>query len=134
MIDRKYRGLLQGLLLLLIVVFAIYRFVLPGSNDGDDGVDCNWNERVSTDALVYVAHAKCRMACRDIDERLVEKVYLHGELNCQKSSVKDGKRRYALEKRDDRGDMIRIIVEDDDGRHVIITAIRLDKEDRCSCS
>ena len=134
MVNRKYKGLLQGTLLLLIVAFAIYRFVWPGMRGGEPGVDCAWHERVSTESLIYVAHARCRMACRDIDERLVEKVYLHGELNCQKSSVKDGKHRYALEKRDDRGDMIRIIVEDDDGRHVIVTAIRLDKEDRCSCS
>jgi hypothetical protein len=30
--------------------------------------------------------------------------------------------------------MIRIIVENDDGEHVIVTAIRLDEPDHCTCS
>lgn len=132
MLDRRYKGILQGALLLLIIGWAVWKFgfSMSGPSDGD----CNLTARVPVDELVYVAHAKCRMACRDIDRQLVEKVYLHGEINCKKSSVKDGKHRYAIEKRDDRGDMIRIIVEDDNGRHVIVTVIRLDKEDRCACS
>jgi hypothetical protein len=132
MLDRRYKGILQGALLLVIIGWAVWKFgfSMPGSGDGD----CKLTSRVPVDELVYVAHAKCRMACRDIDRQLVEKVYLHGEINCKKSSVKEGKHRYAIEKRDDRGDMIRIIVEDDDGHHVIVTVIRLDKEDHCACS
>jgi Domain of unknown function (DUF4258) len=138
--NSKYKKLLQVIVLLLAVAFAVYRFGFGGHRDGGgngDGVgesDCNWTERVPVEELVYVSHARCRMACRDIDAQLVEQVYLHGEVNCKKSSVKDGKHRYALEQDDNQGDRIRIIVEDDDGKHVIVTVIRLDRDDKCTCS
>ncbi len=134
MLDRKYKGILQGAILLFVVAWAVWKFGFSMPGKGDDTPNCEWTERLPVEQLVYVSHARCRMACRGIDQNLVEKVYLHGEVNCKKSSVKDGKNRYALEMRDDRGDDIRIIVEDDAGRHVIVTVIRLDKEDRCTCS
>jgi hypothetical protein len=138
--NSKYKKLLQAIVLLLAVAFAVYRFGFGGPRSGgggSDGVsdgDCNWTERVPVAELVYVAHARCRMACRDIDAQLVEQVYLHGEVNCKKSSVKGGKHRYALEQEDKQGDRIRIIVEDDEGKHVIVTVIRLDRDDKCICS
>jgi Domain of unknown function (DUF4258) len=132
MINKKYKSILQGILLLLIVAFAVLKFALPGGRGPVD--TCAWTERVPVDELVYVAHARCRMACRDIDQALVQDVYLHGEINCRKNSMSNGHHRYALEKKDDRGDMIRVIVEDDDDKHVIITVIRLDRDDNCSCS
>jgi hypothetical protein len=131
MLNKKYRGFIQGLLLLLIVVFAVWKF-FPGAGAGED--NCTLPARLPVDELVYVNHARCRMDCRDIDEALVEDVYLHGEINCKKSSINNGNHRYALEKRDQSGDMIRIILEDDHGKHVIVTAIRLDRKDRCECS
>jgi Domain of unknown function (DUF4258) len=132
MVDRKYKSALQGILLLAILAFAIWK--IADQSSGEPSLDCDWRDRKPVQELVYVDHARCRMGCRDIDQSLVEDVYLNGEVNCAKSSVKDGNRRYALEKRDARGDKIRVIVEDDDGRHVIITVIRLDRDDKCSCS
>lgn len=129
---RKNRRLLQSLLLLLLAVYLLYR--VSNRNPGDGGNHCSFDDRVAVSELIYVAHARCRMKCRDVNQRMVEKVYLEGSINCEKSSHKDDKPRYALEKRDDRGDKIRVIVEDDDGKHVIITVIRLGKNDRCTCS
>jgi hypothetical protein len=133
MLDRKYRGILQGTLLLLILAFAAWKFAFPGVGQGPR-IDCNWTERLPVAQLEYSSHARCRMGCRNIDQRMVEAIYLHGQLNCKKNSVVDGHPRYALEKRDDRGDLLRVIVADDGDRHVIVTVIRLDHEDRCSCS
>jgi hypothetical protein len=130
-LQKKYRGWIQGVVLILILVFAVWRIAAVV---GNPNTSCDFKQRVPLQDLVYVAHARCRMNCRDISQSLVEKVYLEGELNCKKSSNSKGKSRYALEKRDDRGDIIRIIVEDDDGQHVIITVIRLDKPDKCTCS
>lgn len=129
-IQRRYRGWLQAAILILIVVFGILK--LTGIGRGGSG--CDLPARHNVAELRYVDHALCRMRCRDIDQKLVEEVYLHGEVNCKKSSINNGNRRYALEMRDSRKDMIRVIVEDDEGEHVIITVIRLDKPDRCACS
>lgn len=129
-IRNRYRGWLQAGILILIVIYALLK--LTGIGKG--GSDCDFTPRQDVSDLRYVDHARCRMRCRDIDQKLVEDVYLHGEVNCKKSSTVNGNRRYALELRDSRKDMIRIIVEDDEGEHVIITVIRLDRPDRCACS
>jgi hypothetical protein len=130
-IQRKYRTWLQAILLLLIVVFAVWKVA---GILGTPRFTCDFPDRVPVDDLIYVEHARCRMACRDISEALVEEVYLKGELNCRKSTLSNGHPRYALERHDHKGDLIRIIVELDSGEHVIITAIRLDQPDACTCS
>lgn len=129
---RRNRRLLRSLLLLLVAVYLLYR--VSNRNPGDGGENCSFDERVAVTELIYVDHARCRMKCRDVSRKLVEEVYLKGVVNCKKSSYKDDKPRYALEKRDDRKDKIRVIVEDDNGKHVIITVIRLGKGDHCTCS
>ena len=129
----KSKTFVRVALLLVALALLAWKFFAPSIRDPQNGL-CDFDTRLPVEKLVYVEHAKCRMRCRNIDKQLAEKVYLRGEGNCQKSSIKNGKHRYALEKRDDRGDVIRLIVEDDDGQHVIITAIRLDRADKCSCS
>lgn len=130
---QRFRTLGSGLVLLLFALFVVFKF-LPPAIGGGGGMDCAWTERVPVDQLEYVSHAQCRMACRDIDRALVERVYLHGKVNCEKSGLHEGSPRYALELRDDEGDMIRVIVEDEGEHHVIVTVIRLGQEDRCQCS
>lgn len=129
--QKRNRGWIQAVVLLLILGIAIWRI---GKVVGNPSNNCEFNNRDQVQQLVYVAHARCRMNCRDISPGLVEQVYLEGKVNCKKSSVVKGNSRYALELRDERGDVIRIIVEDDHGKHVIVTAIRLDKPDKCTCS
>ncbi|HHG84469.1 MAG TPA: DUF4258 domain-containing protein [Bacteroidetes bacterium] len=127
----RIRSIIQIVLLVCLTIYAIYAVnFLPS----DPGPLCELQDRVPTNELVYVNHARCRMGCRDINKKLVEKVYQEGTVNCDKSSYKNGHARYALEKRDKRGDKIRVIVEDDDGKHLIITVIRLGQEDHCTCS
>lgn len=131
--NKRYKKIFQAVIILLLLAFAAWRAFGPNPNQPPSG-QCDFTERYAPTELVYVSHAKCRMRCRDIDKKLVEKVYLLGEVNCKKSSVKNGKHRYALEKRDDRGDIIRLIIEENNDQHVVITAIRLDRADKCSCS
>lgn len=132
--QRKQVRLVQAILLILIVATAAYQWWIKPGRQADI---CAFDQRDKVQSLRYVEHAQCRMACRDIDRDLVEEVYLEGALNCAKSDPK-GKRggnpRFALEKEDGPRGRVRIIVEDDHGKHVIITVIRLDKEDHCECS
>lgn len=121
------------LLLLLGLSVALYFF---NNSRETGGFACELPERYDNEELVYVNHALCRMRCRDIDKRLVEEVYRKGELNCKKSGIRNGALRFALEKEDFQGDRIRVIVEDDNDKdqHIIITVIRLGKDDLCECS
>ena len=128
---KKRRRIIQFTLILLAGIWLFLQFAVPDLLGEDP---CAFDERVATSELVYVEHAKCRMKCRNIDQKLVELVYTKGKVNCEKSSYKNGNPRYALEKRDPLGDKIRVIVEVDGDTHLIITVIRLGKRDHCSCS
>lgn len=128
---RINRRLLQSIAMLGLAVLILYRIADQASEEPNI---CRFTQRGDVDELVYVDHARCRMRCRSVDQRTVERVYRDGVVNCRKSNYKDGKPRYALEKRDDRGDKIRVIVEDDEGQHIIVTVIRLGQGDHCSCS
>lgn len=122
------------IIFVVLAIFAVLFRLYNNRNNAAEGISCDWSERVPVDRLDYVSHAVCRMECREIPKWLVEDVYLHGELNCQKSRMEKGKPRYALEKKDRRGDVIRIIVQDNGTEHMIITTIRLDQPDKCECS
>lgn len=117
-------------LLAILVVFGIFNrlFRPPGSPD------CSFEDRKSPSELIYTNHARCRMGCRFIDRDLVERVYQYGDVNCEKSGPNKGDMRYALELEDDKGEMIRVIIEDEDDKHIVITVIRLRFDDQCDCS
>lgn len=126
-INRKYwTTILIGLLIILGILRLFNR------NQVEDS--CVFTERNKVSELVYVNHAKCRMNCRNISRKLVERVYLDGEVNCKKSGENNGDMRYALELKDELGDQIRVIIEEENGKHIVITAIRMGKDDRCECS
>lgn len=126
----KSRFLVLGVLLAASIVLWFFNNGKSGSN----GFSCEWNERFDPGKLEYVNHALCRMKCRAIDQELVEEVYEEGTVNCRKSGITKGAQRYALEKEDSNGDRIRIIVEDEGEKHLIITVIRLGKDDLCECA
>ena len=125
----KGKILIFVVLLVLAVVFRLFnRRDLPNS------FSCEWNNRTNVNSLVYVNHALCRMKCRDITKSLVEDVYRTGKVNYEKRGLNKGKPHYALEKEDPRGDIIRVIVQDNGNEQLIITTIRLDQPDKCECS
>lgn len=130
------KGLSKGRIIIFVVLalLAIGFRIYNRSGSVQAGISCGWEERIPVDRLQYVSHALCRMECREVPRWLVEDVYLHGQLNCEKSRMEKGKPRYAIEKRDRKGDVIRLIVQDEGAEHRVITVIRLDKEDKCECS
>ena len=76
------------------------------------------------------------MECRLVSKAVVERVYEDGEVNCKKSREQNGEMRYALELDDRNGDRIRVVIADDTriDKHVVVTVIRMDYDDRCECS
>lgn len=126
-INRRYLSILA---IALAVVWGVMRLL----NDYRDPGGCAFTDRSQVNSLEFVSHARCRMRCRDVSQELVERVYLKGAVNCEKSGEKNGDMRYALEMEDRKGDNIRVIVEDENDKHIIITVIRLGAEDQCECS
>jgi hypothetical protein len=94
--------------------------------------DIGFNRRVSK--LIYTKHARCRMACRHIDESEVKEILEQGTINDQKSEPAgrpDPK--YALEGRTHDGQQVRIIFAPADRGMVVITVIDLGSDWTCNC-
>ena len=128
-IRRKY---LSTIIIGLLILLATLRYM----NQHRVGGQCAFDDRRDVSELVYSNHARCRMGCRDVPRNLVEKVYQKGEVNCKKSHEERGDMRYALEMKDSGGERIRVViaVDDEEDKHVVVTVIRLDRDDRCECS
>ena len=88
----------------------------------------------SPSKIIYTKHARCRMACRHIDETEVREILARGRVNHEKSdpaSRPDPK--YALEGRTHDGQEVRIVFAAADNGMVVITVIDLQKEWSCNC-
>jgi hypothetical protein len=87
-----------------------------------------------TSKIIYTKHARCRMACRHIDETEVQEILIKGRINHEKSdpaSRPDSK--YALEGITDDGQEVRIVFAAAANGMVVITVIDLQKEWSCNC-
>ncbi|MCC6186894.1 MAG: DUF4258 domain-containing protein [Chitinophagaceae bacterium] len=84
----------------------------------------------------YTKHAKCRMACRHIDEREVKELIKDGKVNYKKSELDKGdcEKKYAIEAYTKvQNQHIRLVVAPCADELTIITCIDLDKEWACEC-
>ena len=84
--------------------------------------------------LIYTKHARCRMACRHIDESEVQEILENGVINDRKSEpAARPDPKYALEGRTHDGQQVRIIFAPANRGMVVITVIDLDTEWTCDC-
>ncbi|HEU4606663.1 MAG TPA: DUF4258 domain-containing protein [Chitinophagaceae bacterium] len=99
----------------------------------DTGPASSWRD-MSHRELVLTRHAKCRMACRHIDEGEIRELLQKGKLNTSKSEP-DARPspRYALEGTSSDGQQLRIIVAPEGAKMVVITVIDLGREWACHC-
>jgi hypothetical protein len=84
--------------------------------------------------LIYSKHARCRMACRHIDETEVAEILQKGRINYAKSEPAgrpDPK--YALEGTTHDGQNVRIVFATAKKGTVVVTVIDLDTEWTCNC-
>jgi len=102
----------------------------PAGQPGSDGGGLNRNPaRIS-----YSNHARCRMECRNIDEKEVADLLHHGYINYKKSNLRadDCHKRYALEGYEG-GEKLRIIVASCGNETTVITCIDLSHDWLCHC-
>ena len=92
-----------------------------------------WFDRHAS-KIIYTKHARCRMACRHIDESEVREILERGIVNERKSEP-DGRPdpKYALEGRTHDGQQVRIVFAPASRGMVVITVIDLDTNWSCDC-
>lgn len=84
--------------------------------------------------LIYTKHARCRMACRHIEESEVQEILEKGVINNRKSEpAARPDPKYALEGRTRDGQQVRIIFAPTARGIVVVTVIDLDKNWTCDC-
>ncbi len=85
--------------------------------------------------IIYSPHAKCMMACREIDEASILNVLKNGDVNFSESNIRDTPcPSYAIDGTITGNKKIRIVVTTIDSISEIETAIDLnEKKDTCLC-
>ena len=83
--------------------------------------------------LIYSKHARCRMACRHIDESEVKEILENGQINSSKIENSDKGTSYPLEGETHDGQKVRIVFAPHGETMVVVTVIDLDKEWACDC-
>lgn len=86
------------------------------------------------DQIHYSNHARCRMACRHIDESEVKEILKTGTINYDKVEESDKGRSYPLEGITHDEQHVRIIFAPHEDELVVVTVIDLDKDWSCNCN
>jgi hypothetical protein len=87
--------------------------------------------RTGNKKLTYSRHAKCRMACRQIDESEVKEILLNGEINFDKDRETAKGVTYPLEGKTHDGQNVRIVFAPHENDITVVTAIDLDTNWPC---
>lgn len=135
------------LIILAIVTIVINRYNETGPSSATSSTSSAGGNATSSNAsttrglnrnpshISYSKHAKCRMACRHIDESEIKKILKEGKINYSKSDLKaaECKKRYAVEGVTRDRQRIRIIVAPCQTEVTVITVIDLEKDWTCDC-
>ena len=125
---KRRNGILTLIIILLMLGLVLSRihFFRAGKNSAD------FNR--NTTLLIYTKHARCRMACRHIDESEVKEILQTGIINYAKSEPHDKPDpKYALEGRTHDGQQVRIIFAPSSRGMLVITVIDLQRQWQCEC-
>ena len=127
------------LLLLLLVVITL---IIKREKNEDSNKELTPKSRGTTTglnrnpaAINYSKHARCRMACRHIDESEVEQILQEGKINYTKSELDgaDCKKKYAVEGLTRDKQKVRIIFAPCSDEVTVVTVIDIGKEWPCDC-
>ena len=102
-----------------------------GTSTGGDAI--HFDRTISK--IVYTKHAKCRMACRQIDESEILEIKEEGKVNDSKSepnSTPDPK--FAVEGITHDKQHVRIVFAQTSNSLVVVTCIDLDTDYECHCN
>ncbi|MFM6926405.1 MAG: DUF4258 domain-containing protein [Ferruginibacter sp.] len=83
--------------------------------------------------LIFSKHAKCRMACRNIDESEIREILKSGTINYKKIQNDKRGKTYPVEGFTHDRQHVRIVFAPKDDGLVVVTVIDLDTEWKCDC-
>lgn len=127
------------LLLLLLVVITL---IIKREKNEDSNKELTPKSRGTTTSLNrnpasinYTKHARCRMACRQIDEAEIKDALRKGTINYKKSDLKGAvcKKKYAVEIYSKDKQHLRVVFAPCQDEVTVVTCIDLDKEWQCDC-
>lgn len=87
----------------------------------------------NTTNLIFSKHAKCRMACRNIDESEIREILKSGTINYKKIQNDKRGKTYPVEGFTHDKQHVRIVFAPKDDGLVVVTVIDLDTEWKCDC-
>lgn len=133
----------SSIILILFLLLALFIVKQCRHKAGDDK---NTNDTTTAkdkrgldrdpSVINYSKHARCRMACRHIDEGEVKEILQTGKINYRKSELGDNpdcKRRYAVEGKTHDNQQVRIIFAPCGSEVTVVTVIDLGREWTCDC-
>ena len=87
----------------------------------------------NTTNIIFSKHAKCRMACRNIDESEIREILKSGTINYKKIQNDKRGKTYPVEGFTHDKQHVRIVFAPKDDGLVVVTVIDLDTEWKCDC-
>jgi len=101
------------------------------SSGGNDAI--SFDRTISK--IVYTKHAKCRMACRQIDETEILEIKEEGKVNDEKSEpYSKPDPRFAVEGITHDKQHVRVVFAQTSNSLVVVTCIDLDTDYTCHCN
>jgi hypothetical protein len=101
--------------------------ILPAVNPAE-----SFNRNINT--IIYSKHARCRMACRHIDESEVKEILAAGQINTGKIQEDQRGKTYPLEGVTHDKQHVRIVfAPKGNDKMEVVTCIDLDTEWPCNC-
>lgn len=138
MISKKFLPFIVLLLsaLLLFYIKTKQRGPRPTFNDDPITVPANIEAAINRNAteIIYSKHARCRMACRHIDESEVKEILAAGKINIRKIETDERGASYPLEGITHDRQHVRIVFAPKGKDAVeVVTCIDLDTDWACDC-
>jgi hypothetical protein len=115
------------------LVLLIYRQTL--TNSGKAGTNRYSKEvfnRLNPN-LVFSKHARCRMACRHVDEEEIKELLKSGTINERNIEKSSRGTTYPVEGITRDGQLLRVVVAPHEEKIVVVTVIDLRQEWSCDC-
>ena len=127
---------LPGLIVLLVIILTYFLVFQKRQQPPTGKIQYPHTGSLNRDKsrLSYTRHARCRMACREIDSTEVVEILEEGRINYQKTDTTGSRDpKFALEGRTSDGQRVRIIFAMAELKTVVVTVIDLDQDNQCSC-
>jgi hypothetical protein len=131
----KQRKLTLFFALIAGIFLALFIYKQTLTNSSKAGSNRNGKEvfnRLNPN-LVFSKHARCRMACRHVDEEEIKELLKSGTINERKIEKSSRGTTYPIEGISRDGQLLRVVVAPHNEKIVVVTVIDLRQEWSCDC-